>query len=402
MKRTTIVSLLILTTVCLTGCWSHKEINEIEVVSGIGVDKEKGQLRTSVQLVVPSAVSAKSSIDTSNGTPITLLSATSKSISESIRKMTIDSPKVLYTSHLRVFVISEEIAKEGIGHVLDYLARDYSYRTDFYLIVAKGTSAESILKVMSPMGKVSSNVLYQSMEVSEKVWAPSTPITLEKTLGMLAAGEKEIVLTSVDIIGDREIIESTKNIETVKPPSQMRIEELAVFKGDRLVGWLNERESKGYNYILNLIHSTVGTIPCPKEGTFAVNVTNSKTKMKPIFKHGKPEIQLSLKTEAAINEMNCSVDLTKNETIDKLEEQTKKVIKTNMDLALIKAQTQYHSDIFGFSTQIHRSYPSYWKKHKKTWDQEFVTLPVTISIDLHLTNLGSIANPIDIKKKERK
>ncbi len=45
-------------------------------------------------------------------------------------------------AHLRMLVIGEELAKEDIDKHLDFFSRDPEVRTDFYMAVAEGISAE--------------------------------------------------------------------------------------------------------------------------------------------------------------------------------------------------------------------------------------------------------------------
>ena len=50
-----------------------------------------------------------------------------------------------YTGHLVVTVISENIAKEGLESILDYLARDTESRNFFYILLSKNSKAKEIL-----------------------------------------------------------------------------------------------------------------------------------------------------------------------------------------------------------------------------------------------------------------
>ncbi|GAA3318406.1 hypothetical protein GCM10020331_021070 [Ectobacillus funiculus] len=44
-------------------------------------------------------------------------------------------------------------------------------------------------------------------------------------------------------------------------------------KKDKLVGWLNEEESKGLNYVLGDVKkNTVGSIKCPKGGSAVIEI----------------------------------------------------------------------------------------------------------------------------------
>ena len=77
---------------------------------------------------------------------------------------------------------------------------------------------------------------------------------------------------------DIETGKTLKNLERSKPPITLQYIGIAIFKNDKLVDWLNEDESKGYNYIMNNVNSSMGHIPCPKGGILGVEIIRTKSK----------------------------------------------------------------------------------------------------------------------------
>lgn len=53
------LTVLILCLLMLTGCWSRRELNELLIVLGIGVDWKDGEYLVSFQVVNPSEISAQ-------------------------------------------------------------------------------------------------------------------------------------------------------------------------------------------------------------------------------------------------------------------------------------------------------------------------------------------------------
>ena len=101
--------------------------------------------------------------------------------------------------------MDEAMAKEGIAKVLDLLSRDHEFRPDFYLVVTKGATAEETLKIMTPMETIPANKLYESPQISEKVWSPSMAVTLDELISDLTSAGKHPVLTGLIIAGNRDI-----------------------------------------------------------------------------------------------------------------------------------------------------------------------------------------------------
>lgn len=133
--------------------------------------------------------------------------------------------------------------------------------------------------------------MYLSLETSQKVWAPTAAVTLDKLMTDIISEGKNPVLTAVKVAGVGKG-QSQQNLEKIEPPGRLKYSDLAVFKKDKLIGWLNEKESKGYRYIKNKVTNTVGSLSCPEGGNIAVEVMKSETKVKGRMNNGKPQIDI--------------------------------------------------------------------------------------------------------------
>ncbi|MDQ0883541.1 Ger(x)C family spore germination protein [Peribacillus sp. V2I11] len=395
MKRSfTMLIMLIVFLLFTTGCWNRRELNELAITLAIGLDSTRdGQYLVTAQVVNPGEVAGKDSGGTGNS-PVVIYQATGKTVFEAFRKMTKESPRKIYPSHLRMLVIGESLAREGIGKPLDLLSRDWEVRSDFYTVVAKGMNAEDILKVPTAIEKIPANELFSTLVVSEKAWAGTSAVTLDELIAGMVSDGKKPVLTGIqaDIKGDEETSMSKQNVEMIDPPARVKYSNLAVFKKDKLVGWLDEKQSKTYNVITNKEKSTVVNIPCPKGGKAVYEVKKSNTEMKGKIKNGKPEIDLNVRVEGNVGEVECHIDLTKPETIEKLEEIYEKETKEMFKKAIEQVQENYKVDVFGFGEAIHRADPKAWKKLKKDWDKNFENLPVNIKVQGEIRRVGTVGN----------
>ncbi|MBP1932102.1 Ger(x)C family spore germination protein [Ammoniphilus resinae] len=375
----------------LSGCWNRRELNELAIAMAYGFDKEGDQYLVTTQVVVPSEVASKTT--GGNLIPVVVYQAKGATLFEAIRKMTLLSPRKIYASHLRMLVIGEELAKEGISEALDFISRDHENRTDFFVTVARNQKAEDILKVTTILEKIPANQMYQALQTSADAWAPSAHITLDQLIADLISKGKEAVLTGIEKEGPLKVGESKDNVQKIDPPTRLTYTTLAVFKGDRLVGWLTENESKAYNYIHNDVKSTVGHLPCTNGGKVTVEVIRSKSKLKGKVINGIPQIEIDVRTEDSVGEANCEIDLTKTETIEHLEKTAEKGLKDMITKTVAEAQ-KYKVDIFGFGEEINRSNPDYWKKVKDHWDQEFEKLEVKVNVDVNILRVGTTKYPI--------
>ncbi|WCN38280.1 Ger(x)C family spore germination protein [Aneurinibacillus uraniidurans] len=393
MKRTIIVlaSLLIIVTV-ITGCWNRRELNEIAIGVAIGVDKRKDNYVLFVQVVNPGVIAQKGGGGGPMYTPVTTYEMQGKSIFEAFRRMTTVVPRKIYFSHLRIVVISEQVARGGIRNVLDFFSRDHEMRSDFYVAVAKNTKVKQVLSSFTAIEKLPAAKLFSSLQVSEKAWAPTVGVHLDELLSSLVSPGKAAVLQAVELKGEKPVARTMENIGRIYTPAYLRYTSVGVFKKDKLVGWLNENESKGYNYIMGKVKSTVGYVPCAKGGKVTVEVIRTKTDMKAKVKNGKPEINIKVFMEENIGEVQCNIDLSKLKTIRDIEKKGEKKTKELMESAIKAAQQKYKSDIFGFGEAIHRADPKIWKQLEKNWGEEFSNLAVHVNVDVKVRRTGTTGN----------
>ncbi|MBS4210004.1 Ger(x)C family spore germination protein [Bacillus sp. FJAT-50079] len=389
------ILILFLCTPLLSSCWSNQELNDISVVAGIGIDKKDNVYHLSAQIVNPNEVSTKEG--TSSGlSPVFLTEATGSTIYEALRKISLGNSRKAYISHLRVLVISEDFAKEGLSDELDFMYRDYSLRTDFLVIIAKNVSAKDTLKVLMSLEKVPAEKLFQSLIMSEKMLSSTKAVTIDEFMEHMVNEGNNPVLSGIELLGNPELGNKRQNSEAIESPTKLKYAGLAVFNGGKLVGWLDDKESIGYNYITNHVKRTIENIPCPNEDKeFALDVIRTSTRIQAtVDKIGTPHIKVKPRLEVNIGEFSCSFDLTEPETITKLEKLAEQTLKNSLHLTVKKVQEEYNSDIFGFGQALYRSEPQTWKKLKEDWPNHFANLDVDITPKVNIRQLGLIKKPI--------
>lgn len=400
-KKAAVLMLILFVASLLAGCWNRKELNELGIAVAAGVDMEEGgRYRLTVQVVDPGQVAAQKGAG--GGAPATLYTSEGDTIFEAARRITQISPRKIYFSHLRLFLIGESLAQRGIGQMLDLLSRDHEFRTDFYLVVTKGTTALETLKIMTPLEPVPANKLFSSLETSEDNWSPSLSVTLDELIDDLTSQGKHPVLTGLMIAGDPQKGQTKKNIANIYTPTQLQYSGMAVFKKDKLIGWLDEKESRGYHQIHGGVKSSVVFIPCPEGGKVAVEYIRGKTNVKGKVIQGQPRIDIQVEIEGNIGAIGCkNLDITDTATIAELEKKVEARIIDFIENTIDKAQTEYKVDIFGFGEAVRRADPKAWKTMKNNWDEEYFTrLPVDIRADFIIRRIGTISDSFLKQTKE--
>ena len=234
--------ILLLTLLCLTGCWNYYELNNLAICTGIAIDKKDNQYE--VTYLISNAKKAESSAK--EGEPgTTTYNGTGDTIQDAINDLKLKIPFEPYNGHLVVIVISEEIAKEGITQVLDLLARDTESRDFFYILLGKDAKAKEILEIISPLETFPSQTLASDIETSSSKTSLIYKITYNDFLYTLLEEGTNPILNSVTILGDEEKGSDEKSLSSTVPKATIKIDTLGIFKDDKLLGWADTDESRG-------------------------------------------------------------------------------------------------------------------------------------------------------------
>ncbi len=392
-RKVFLITVFIISILFLSGCWNSRELNEIAIAVGLGIDKEDNQFVVTYQVVNPSQVANKAGGGGGDKSPVIVFQAKGDTLFEAMRRVTTQAPRKIYMAHLRTVILGEAFAKEGIGEVLDFLLRDHELRSDFFLVVAKDSNAGDILKIITSLENIPANKLFSSLETSERAWAPTITVKINELVPELISDGISAKLTGIVMKGDVETGQKLGNVQQAKPGTILYYEGIAVFNSDKLIGWLDEDESKGLNYSLGKVNSTIVNIPCPEVGKAGIEVIRTKANLKAKVDNNSPKGKIELQVEGNVGDVACkTLDLTKTKTITFLEKEVAKDIKSKIEKALQVSKEEYKIDTFGFGEAIHRYNPKYWKKNKNEWNQLFVEMKVDIKVDVQIRQMGNIEN----------
>ncbi|OMF90367.1 Ger(x)C family spore germination protein [Paenibacillus sp. FSL R7-0337] len=385
--------LLFFSLAVLPGCWSRKELNELAVVMAMGIDAAPEGYAVSAQ-VLNSGEARSTKGAAGKSLPVLTYKAVGQTVPDALQHMLSTAPRTLYLSHIRVLVLGEKLARQGVSDILDFITRNHQLRSDFFLVVAKNSQASDILEINTPFEQIPASSLYSSILVSHKNWAATGKVTLQQFILELERGGSNPIMSGVRLNGDVSEGGTIKNIESIVPKTQIVQAGIAVFKKDRLVGWLNESSSKTLNYTLNEVDSSNGIVSCPDGGKVGFIITRSESRILPrLNSAGEPEFTLSIHAESDLTTVNGTLDLTKPANIALIETRIENKFINNMEGNIQSVQQDYSSDIFGFGEALHRKYPRVWKKYRDGWDDHFKHVKVRIACKLQIRRIGSIVQP---------
>lgn len=399
--RRALTILLILSLMSLTGCWSRKELNDLALVMALGIDLVPEGYAVTAQVLNPSEAGNQKGAS-SGSLPVVTYKSVGRTVPDALQRMLSMTPRMLYLSHIRVLVLGEALARSGVSNALDFISRDHQLRTDFFLLVAKNSSASKILEIVTPFEHIPANSLYSSILVSHKKWAATGKVTLQQFITELERGGSNPIMSGVQLYGDTDNGESAKNVQSISPKTLIQHAGIAVFKKDKLVGWLGEPLSKSVNYTLNDVDSTVGNVPGPDGGTAGFIVYRADTSMDiKLNDQGQPEFTVRLNIEANLTTVEGTLDLNKPSSIEDIEKNLEKRFNDRMASDIREIQQKYNSDIFGFGEALHRKYPKVWKDYRDHWADTFKTVKINVQSKVAIRRIGSVIQPLKRELEEK-
>ena len=382
----------------LTGCWNYRELNQLAISTGIAVDKtETGEYEVSVLI----SNAKKSQVSSKEGESQTIVySDTGHTISEAIRNINLQLSKDIYIGHLTVIVINEEIAKEGMYPILDYFLRDPESVKRFFIIIAKDTKAADVISTLSPLEAFPSQNIYFNIKSATNSQAVSPSVTYSKFIENIITPGIEPTAPSIIIEGDAKKAQSSDSLQQSVPDAVLKLGTVSIFNNDKLLGYANEKESRGINIINNDVDNTSATFEY-KDYYITVNLTGIKVKYEIEMIDEKPTITIIYSSYAAIRELAGIADIDDMNTIEDIETAIENNMKNIMNQALECTQKKYKSDIFGFGNLIYKKYPHYFTNLNKDWSTEvFPELEIKVEAKVKLQTKGSLEQTIGGIKDE--
>ena len=371
----------------LTGCYDNKELNEIAILTATEINKVDDQYIVKSQVVNPQAPD-KTTITQS---PFIIYTGKGKTIQEAYRNTTTESPKFLYSNHMQILIINEKIAKENISEVIDFYIRNPAIRTDFYVLIGKN---ENILDIITPIESLSSSSIKETLENNKKYLGSSATVTFDEFVNMYLNKNLEIALPSIEIINHDEEGEKLENTEESQVKSKYKLGNIAIFKDNKLQGYLTKDESITYNILKNNIQNTILTYECEDKKYITIEIIKSSASTKITNK----EITIDINMSGNINESHCNIDIKEKDNIRKIEKLFENKLEESIQKDINNIRNNYNSDIFNFLDTIYKYDYNTYQNIKNNWYEEtYKKIKVNINTNISIITKGNILEVIDEK-----
>jgi germination protein, Ger(x)C family len=384
-----VLILVLLQSVLLTGCWDSKEVEKLAIVTLIGIDyaRENGSdvWTVSARMLNPSAKEKGEEQSSGKGDQDKLLVGKGRTQQEAILDYSAHASRSPFYGHSSSYIFGQEAAREKMADITENIMRFWQTRPKTYIIVTKGTALQ-VLEAGASVGNLLFTELRDLAEYKARATGYSYGVIMSDFTAWLLSPDRDAVATLVNVVSSNLPGSERQNL----------MEGLAVFRADKLVGWLNREETRGYLLITQKISRGQMSIPVEKDGKlFTYFLGSSKSEIESIVTGDKISYRVTIKTQGEIDD-NAGIDLDP-ENIKSVESAIGDRLREFAMTAVDKAK-EYDSDFLGFSEKLHQTNLAEWENIGPNWRDVFRDADVEIVVDAKVVRTGKIGEKLDIKQ----
>lgn len=320
--------------------------------------------------------------------------------------------------HVKLFVVSEELAREGIGEYLDPQARYRGTRRTMFVLVTRGKAAEFIKENKSNIGESLTKSIELMEEQSKKTgFFPdinfhefyrdiSSPYSAPYAAYVGVNDFKKLTMESKE--GKPKLVTESDFLPGDIPREGVAKREFAgtaVFNGDRMVGSLNPSETR-YMLMLN------GKF---KRGVFTIEDKNApgetivfeaglekSPSIKAQFEDGVPVFDIKLYFDVNVESIQSRANYESLNMIDDLQNQIKSYFDQGIKKTLEKTQKELKCDVFGFGTKLAGNFTTIQEWEEYNWLSHFPESKINVDIKINVKRTGMIIESPKIFTNEGK
>jgi spore germination protein KC len=410
MKKKFMLLLILLMLFFVSGCWDYVEYENIAQIVGIGVDFNKKTQETTItqQILVPVNSRGSQGAGPPSSKTGMIYSATDKTDYEALPKLQQVMMKRLFYGYLRTLILGEECAKYNFPNQNELLDRTPPIRETAYMLMCSG-KAEKVLSTVEENSATPSSQFISSLVNNSKATGAAFPVTLHDASELLAISGWEVTIPRViSSAPEKTKLIAGGNADGVRIDEKykggFRISGMGAFKGNKFVGWLNEKETRGFGFITGK-KMTAYKVSSKPAGTdpadilyFRLNKSGGKIKAKLVNDEPTISVDVSVTAELRKYYSGKGSDFLSPEENKMAEQVLANSIRSDIKAALTRGQSELKSDIFGFGFAFFRKNPGLWKsQYEKIWPDIYPDLPVQVTVKTKVINTGTNIRKFTIK-----
>lgn len=372
----------------LTGCYNYQELNKLGIITATEINKVDNEFEITVQIVNPKK---QTDITSANQPAFITYTSRGKTVHDAYRNLIQKTSRKIYAVHMQLLIIKADLAKEDMKSIFDFYFRNIEIRKEFYVLIdtTEDGVEEEILDILTPLTNLSSQNIIDTLESDSKFVSVSNLVSFNDLMDAFLDEHKEFVLPTIYSYGNLDEGDNRNNLESSKTSADLKIGNLAIFKGSKMLGVLSKQESITVNLLNNNANEILVSFKCDNENYASAKVTAGKTDIN--VDTDNMLVNIDINGKADLTEYGCSDDLDNIEVINVVNDKLNDYFKNNIKDNILNINTLYNSDIYGIRNIVYKKDFRFYNTIKDNYYNDFFNrLDYNIKSNIKLITKGNL------------
>ena len=363
----------------LGGCWGVASMEKTGLVALMGIDAARGSgYRVTVAVIDPLGLPTPTG-GAPEGKPELLRSAVASTMPEAVRKLSGTTYLNLDFTHIKGIIVSAQVAQGGLAAPLEFLTRTPLFLETSWVYVARGDSAAKVLRQSEQMTPDAGEVL-----VGTTTWAHQLfPAYADRLFDLL---------DQMQTVGDEPATAgvSVATTQGQGPTLAFRMTGTAMFRADRLVGWLDERQTLGWLVATGRATRQTFVAPAAGGGLFTLELLGARRRIRIVPGPSGPRADLRVDIRVAlVATERAPADFWSRPSASRAILVGAADTLTGDIRSALQAAQGVGADIFSLGEYVRLQDPEAWSTLRASWDaSSFARLPVAIQVNVDIGTFG--------------
>lgn len=396
LKRIALLLLLVSLCVIFSGCegniYLKSEIEKAAFVTLVAIDKAPDSDQVMISTCAELAAMGGGSEGQTSSFNAFVETSEGSTVFECLRNMSTWTGKELYFGHVGYIIIGEEAARNGILQYLDLFARDHEMSMDVKILVAKGTTGKEVFEKANPKDMYIADRLDNLLD-NASAQSISGSIKLYKFLGNIESTTADPYLPYITLE------KHTKRINSDDESMNMHLAGYAAFRSDKLIGFLDEQQSRGLNWVADNVTTGVIVLQYGNAGNISMEITKSKVKITPKLENDTLSADVHVSFSSNVGEIMSTVSIFHKQDLANVNKLQNDRVRAEVE-SIIQYSQENAVDLIQIGDAFTHKYPVKSVNYQSEWDKYFSSTKITVRVDSKISRSYNLHEPITRKGGE--
>lgn len=331
----------------LSGCWGAKEIQSQSYITGIGMDYSEGEFTIYIQaLNFANIAKQEGASSLMEAPPILIGEAKGKTIQAALSKLEQKSALPLYYGHVKTILLSENVIKEKMKSVIEFIGQNSFLRYNMWIFGTK----QDIKEILTSKSFFNFPSLYTIIHNPKTLTYNNFFIPIERY--------NKFISTYYQPVGTQTIPSLELNITNFSEDEKKN--NIAVVTGGFIIsqkqykGWVNKEDLVGLKWLSN----KATNIPIFLFDDKVSAIIHKPKNVIKVVNGYKPSYHLIVQANAVLTQNDEGI------SVNKIKKELENKIKSELLKTMDKSE-EIRADLLNISEKTYRY-------HLKKWDESSI------------------------------